>query len=280
MRPGLRCLRGVLPGGGGVYHQQPQKGIDQQLCVKCGECMVACPPDYDAVVKISPAHLAPVSDRPVEKKIMITLTVDDRSIQAPEDSSVLSACLAADITIPHLCWLETDTPADAPAACRLCFVEIDGFSEPVTACTVTVENGMTVHTDTEVVRRLQKTALETPAFRSSGGLQTLPGQQGLRPAGHRHISGCRPGLQTFRAGAQGTGCGLPPSGVGLLPNRCVLCGRCVRVCRNGHEQSHVEFCRPGVRYGGGLFRCQPASFCGMRVVPGMPGGLSYRGAGG
>jgi Fe-S-cluster-containing hydrogenase component 2 len=41
-----------------------KKGIDQQLCVKCGECMVACPPDYDAVVKISPAHLAPsLSDR-------------------------------------------------------------------------------------------------------------------------------------------------------------------------------------------------------------------------
>jgi hypothetical protein len=77
---------------------------------------------------------------------MINLTVDDRVIQAPDGSSVLSACLAAGITIPHLCWLEADTPADAPAACRLCFVEIDGFREPVTACTVTVENGMTVHT--------------------------------------------------------------------------------------------------------------------------------------
>ena len=44
-----------------------KKGIDQQLCVKCGECMVACPPDYDAVVKISPVHLAPVIERPPEK---------------------------------------------------------------------------------------------------------------------------------------------------------------------------------------------------------------------
>jgi NADH-quinone oxidoreductase subunit F len=44
-----------------------KKGIDQSLCVKCGECMVACPPDYDAVVKVSPAHLAPVIERPPEK---------------------------------------------------------------------------------------------------------------------------------------------------------------------------------------------------------------------
>jgi len=45
-----------------------KKGIDQELCVKCGECMVACPPDYDAVVRVSPAHLAPIVERPPEKK--------------------------------------------------------------------------------------------------------------------------------------------------------------------------------------------------------------------
>jgi len=45
-----------------------KKGIDQERCVKCGECMVACPPDYDAVVKVSPAHLAPIVERPPEKK--------------------------------------------------------------------------------------------------------------------------------------------------------------------------------------------------------------------
>jgi NADH-quinone oxidoreductase subunit F len=44
-----------------------KKGIDQDLCVKCGECMVACPPDYDAVRKISPPHLAPVIERPRPK---------------------------------------------------------------------------------------------------------------------------------------------------------------------------------------------------------------------
>jgi NADH-quinone oxidoreductase subunit F len=41
-----------------------KKGIDQTLCVKCGECMVACPPDYDAVRKVSPADQAPVVERP------------------------------------------------------------------------------------------------------------------------------------------------------------------------------------------------------------------------
>jgi NADH-quinone oxidoreductase subunit F len=43
-----------------------KKGIDQVLCVKCGECMVACPPDYDAVMKVSPPELAPVIEKQKE----------------------------------------------------------------------------------------------------------------------------------------------------------------------------------------------------------------------
>ncbi len=44
-----------------------KKGIDLALCVKCGECQVACPPDYDAVMRISPPELAPVVEK-AEKK--------------------------------------------------------------------------------------------------------------------------------------------------------------------------------------------------------------------
>jgi NADH-quinone oxidoreductase subunit F len=43
-----------------------KKGIDQSLCVKCGECVVACPPEYDAVRRVSPPELAPVVERPAQ----------------------------------------------------------------------------------------------------------------------------------------------------------------------------------------------------------------------
>jgi NADH-quinone oxidoreductase subunit F len=45
-----------------------KKGVDQQLCVKCGECVVACPPEYDAVRKVSPPDLVPVVERAPEKE--------------------------------------------------------------------------------------------------------------------------------------------------------------------------------------------------------------------
>ena len=41
-----------------------KKGIDQQLCVKCGECVVACPPEYDAVERVSPVSLVPIIEKP------------------------------------------------------------------------------------------------------------------------------------------------------------------------------------------------------------------------
>jgi NADH-quinone oxidoreductase subunit F len=44
-----------------------KKGIDQELCVKCGECVTACPPQYDAVLKVSPPELAPRVERAKEK---------------------------------------------------------------------------------------------------------------------------------------------------------------------------------------------------------------------
>ncbi len=43
-----------------------KKGIDQSMCVKCGECMAACPDEYHAVIKISPPELAPKIERPQE----------------------------------------------------------------------------------------------------------------------------------------------------------------------------------------------------------------------
>jgi NADH-quinone oxidoreductase subunit F len=43
-----------------------KKAVDQSLCVKCGECVAACPAEYDAVKRVSPPELAPVIERPRE----------------------------------------------------------------------------------------------------------------------------------------------------------------------------------------------------------------------
>lgn len=176
---------------------------------------------------------------------MIPLTVDGRSIQAPEGSSVLSACLAADIFIPHLCWLESDTTANAPAACRLCFVEIDGFSEPVTACTVAVENGMTVHTDTNTVRRLQKTALKLLLSIHKVDCKHCPANKACSLQDIAKFLGVGLGCKPFERVLKEPEVDTRHPAFEYYPNRCVLCGLCVRTCRDRNEQSLLSFAGRG-----------------------------------
>ncbi|MBN2059629.1 MAG: (2Fe-2S)-binding protein, partial [Deltaproteobacteria bacterium] len=89
---------------------------------------------------------------------MIKLIVDKIEIEAAEGDCLLQVCLDNDIYIPNLCHIKgVDKPS---ASCRLCFVQIDGESKPVPSCTVKVKEGMVVMTDTEQVRRLQRSALQ------------------------------------------------------------------------------------------------------------------------
>ena len=62
MRTRLRCLCWHLYGGGDLYDKKKRiKVIDQEKCVKCNTCLVACPPQYDAVIKLSPPDRLPKS---------------------------------------------------------------------------------------------------------------------------------------------------------------------------------------------------------------------------
>ena len=174
---------------------------------------------------------------------MATITVDGQEIHGEEGTSLLQTCLDNGIYIPNLCHLKEMT---APvASCRLCFVELEGQGQPVPSCTVPVRDGMTVTTDTPEVRRLQKSALEMllsvhdvnckacPANRKCE-LQTLAKflKVGLKPKRlDKHLKpveviGEHPFLDHY-------------------PNRCVLCGKCVFVCRQNRSRPQLAFAGRG-----------------------------------
>ena len=58
----LTCPTEAIKGGKGEI-----KVIDQEKCVKCGTCLEVCPPEYNAVIKVSPVSLLPPSELPREK---------------------------------------------------------------------------------------------------------------------------------------------------------------------------------------------------------------------
>jgi len=175
---------------------------------------------------------------------MITISVDDKTIHVEENTNLLHACLDNDIYIPHLCYM--DGMKEPPASCRLCFVELEGEKAPVTACTVCTVEGMKVRTDTEAVRNLQKSAFRLLLSTHRVDCRNCPA--------NRHCS-----LQEM---AKFLKVGLKSKKLNQIlkaldvdqhhpfldyyPNRCVLCGLCVYVCRKQHDNPCLTFARRGI----------------------------------
>jgi bidirectional [NiFe] hydrogenase diaphorase subunit len=166
---------------------------------------------------------------------MIELIVDGRPIQAKKGASVLQACLANGIYIPHLCFLEDDPEPDN--ACRLCFVEIEGLPEPVTSCTEATRDGLQVRTDGPRTRHLQQSALRLLLSnhpvdcKHCHANRACALQQIARFLKIGLKSDPLPSLARSAEADRSHPC------IDLYPHRCVLCGKCIKVCRDvlGHS---------------------------------------------
>ena len=88
----------------------------------------------------------------------VSLTIDGKKITAHKGEKLLWVALDNGIYIPNLCALRDNS--QLPAACRLCFVEVAGREQSVTACTEVVAEGMVVNTKREKVLRLARSAFE------------------------------------------------------------------------------------------------------------------------
>ncbi|MFA5909574.1 MAG: 2Fe-2S iron-sulfur cluster-binding protein [Vicinamibacterales bacterium] len=130
-------------------------------------------PPPAAVIPAPPPEPAPV---------MVALTIDGRSVEAPAGATLLDACKTLGIDIPTLCYLETLTPVNA---CRVCMVEVEGARVLAPACSRKVEAGMVVKTRSPRVDLSRKVVLEL--LGSSVDLSTAPGlaemmvEYGARP---------------------------------------------------------------------------------------------------
>ena len=174
---------------------------------------------------------------------MIRLVVDGKEIEARQGTSLLEACLESGIYIPNLCFLKG--MKNPPASCRLCFVDIEGASKPVASCRIEPGEGMVVRTDTEPVRRLQRTALRLLLSAHVANCRNCPSNKKcelqrmvrllgvrLKPRRYQHLGDQLPQPQEHPL-------------LEILPSRCVLCGRCVHVCRKRNTFSLLTFARRG-----------------------------------
>ncbi|HIZ09193.1 MAG TPA: [FeFe] hydrogenase, group A [Candidatus Borkfalkia avicola] len=88
---------------------------------------------------------------------MVHLKINNIPVEVKEGSTILEAAKAAGINIPTLCYLKE---INEIGACRVCVVEVKGARSLVAACVYPVNEGMEVFTNTEKVRKSRKTTLE------------------------------------------------------------------------------------------------------------------------
>jgi len=133
----------------------------------------------------------------------VTITIDGREIPASPGATVMEAAKDANIYIPNLCSNEELVPY---GSCRLCIVEITHGKRTrmVASCIYEVADGLQVKTDTERVVNVRKLAIE------------------LLLARNPH----HPTLKTIAdaLGVDGTRFEVDFKG-------CILCGQCIRTCR-------------------------------------------------
>ncbi|HEY3475318.1 MAG TPA: molybdopterin-dependent oxidoreductase, partial [Anaerolineales bacterium] len=157
---------------------------------------------------------------------MVQITINGKQIEVPEGTTVLRAAEVAGIHIPKLCDHKELTPY---GGCRLCIVEIQGVRVPMASCTLPVNNGMVVNTESEALSKSRKFILSMlfsernhfcPFCQVSGGDCELQNAAYAEEMTHWPI---QPGWNNFVVDT------THPYFV-LDNNRCILCRRCVRAC--------------------------------------------------
>ena len=161
---------------------------------------------------------------PVEAARSVTLTIDGRSVTAPEGTSLMRAAALAGVDISRLC--ATDSLA-AFGSCRLCLVEIEGRGGTPASCTTPVAEGMAVSTRSERLDRLRHGVMEL--YLSDHPADALKGAvaEAARRAG---VSTVRYGEGGARHGDRPTAADASNPYFTFDPAACIVCSRCVRAC--------------------------------------------------
>ena len=156
---------------------------------------------------------------------MVNLTIDGKSVSVPENTTILEAARQVDIHIPTLCWLEK---VSATGACRVCAVEIEGVDRPMTACNTPVKEGINVTTQSEKLARSRRQIMELilvnhpldcPVCDAGGecDLQDICYELDVT-------------RQEFMADDVNPATINHWPLIQQVPNRCILCEKCVKVC--------------------------------------------------
>ncbi len=158
----------------------------------------------------------------------VHVTIDGIDVFVPEDYTILEAAKEAGISIPTLCFLKDVSEL---GCCRMCIVEIEGTRALQAACVHPIKDGMVVRTHTPKIMEARRVTLELILSNHKASCQTC-----TRSHIDCELQALANKLNVHEVRFEGDDNKKLPLDIGASivrdPNKCVLCRRCVSICKN------------------------------------------------
>lgn len=173
---------------------------------------------------------------------MVTFTMNGKKITVEDGISILEAARENGVDIPTLCYDKELSPF---GGCRLCVVEVEGSKNLVASCSAKVKEGMVVYTESERVVKTRREILDllysnhpqdclTCEKSGECQLQDLCYRYGIKEGSYKGevkkyaIDSLNPVMERDQS-------------------KCILCGKCVRVCGEIQVTSAIDFSGRGFK---------------------------------
>jgi NADH-quinone oxidoreductase subunit G len=172
---------------------------------------------------------------------MINITINGKALEVEPGTTIVQAAKMVNVKIPTLCY-NPDLPAWA--SCGICIVRMAGSPKMVRACTTACENNMNIITHDPEIIAVRRTVLELILSNhpndclqcprnQSCELQDLAAEFGIREAPFKKVANNIPVDDSNPA-------------IVLCPEKCIRCGRCVKVCQEVQNVWALEFLGRGI----------------------------------
>src|SRR5687768_3601213 len=183
---------------------------------------------------------------------LVTVTIDGAQVSVPKGTTIIEAAKQAGILVPHYCYHPS---LPSPAVCRMCLVEVEKAPKLMPACVTAVAEGQVVHVESDKAKKAREGVLELllinhpldcPICDQAGEceLQDYVFQEGR--AGTRYSDYAKRYSPVEDFGPD----------VLYVPNRCILCTRCVRFMEDVAEEPVLNVSERGDRAYIGISRDQ------------------------
>jgi NADH dehydrogenase/NADH:ubiquinone oxidoreductase subunit G len=153
------------------------------------------------------------------------MTLDGQQVSVPKGLTIMDAADRFGIRIPRLCY---HPDLSLAGSCRVCIVDVKDMGYYMAACSTKVWEGMVVQTNSPEIREARRDIVELLLDNHPKECQTCERDGNCELQNLAYAMGVRERL--FEGERKDLPNDLSSLSVVREPNKCILCGRCVRVC--------------------------------------------------